>query len=351
MTPTLPANAPGTQKPLALPTGSDKSGVTSKSVSVPSGSGTIQGMSESFSAQLSTGIATFTVPFALPAARDGAQPALSLSYSSSGGFEVAGVGWSVGGPFIARQTDSGVPRYTDQSIWNPLQDRFVFNGGQELVPICTVGTNGVCSGKQKTGDAGLGQRWQYFRPRVEGSFLRFFWSPDHLTWRVQDKSGVTMELGVPLDGSGYASALERNPDAPPEIYRWHLVRQYDTHGLANPATGWPNPANVVVYRYLQDAGMAYVSDIFDTPPPTESPRARPEPRDLRAPTRLDLRRADRPHALTAAASVSTSACASRASTSRARPSEMGPPARAGWFAAITLPTTRLRTSPCCRASR
>ena len=41
--------------------------------------------------------------------------------------------------------------------------------------------------------------WQYFRSRVEGSFLRFFWSPDHKTWRVQDKSGVSMELGLPLN--------------------------------------------------------------------------------------------------------------------------------------------------------
>src|SRR5262249_12080004 len=111
--------------------------------------------------------------------------------------------------------------------------------------------------------------WQYFRPRVEGSFLRFFWSPNHLTWRVQDKSGVTMELGVPLDGSGNKSALETNPDAASEIYRWHLVRQYDTYGDANPATGNPKPSNVVLYRSFQDDGMASLSDIFDTPPASD----------------------------------------------------------------------------------
>ncbi len=120
--------------PEALPTGADKSGVTSKAISVPKGSGSIKGMGESFSAQLSTGIATFSVPFALPAARGGAQPSLGLSYSSSGGYGAAGVGWSVGVPFIARQTDRGVPKYQDQADWNGEQDRFVFNGGQELVP-------------------------------------------------------------------------------------------------------------------------------------------------------------------------------------------------------------------------
>ena len=37
---------------------------------------------------------------------------------------------------------------------------------------------------------------------------------DHLTWRIQAKSGVHFELGEPLDGSGYQEALERNPDRP-----------------------------------------------------------------------------------------------------------------------------------------
>ena len=118
---------------LALPTGADKSGVTSKAISLPQGSGKIQGMGESFSAQLSTGIATFSVPFSLPHARGGAQPALGLSYSSSGGFGLAGVGWDVGVPFIARQTDRGLPNYAESSGFDVNQDRFVFNGGQELV--------------------------------------------------------------------------------------------------------------------------------------------------------------------------------------------------------------------------
>jgi RHS repeat-associated protein len=254
---------------LALPTGGDKSGVTSQSISVPKGSGTIQGMGESFSAQLSTGIATFSVPFALLAARGGAQPSLGLSYSSASGAGLAGMGWSVGVPYIARQTDRGLPSYNEGSEFDINQDRFVFNGGQELVPICTVGQGLECAGKL-TGEAM--PPWaagaQYFRPRVEGSFLRFFWSADHRTWRVQDKSGVTMELGVPLDGSKNEQALEVNPDDSSQIFRWHLVRQYDTYGGANPANAEtsPTPVNVVVYNYSQDGGQAYLSDIYDTTP-------------------------------------------------------------------------------------
>ena len=265
---------------LALPTGGDKSGVTSQAISVPKGAGTIQGMGESFSAQLSTGIATFSVPFALPAARGGAQPSLGLSYSSASGAGLAGMGWSVGVPYIARQTDRGLPGYDDRSEFHANQDRFVFNGGQELVPICLVKDEQSCvapDGSERliTGLLDNGEKvpkWavgsQYFRARVEGSFLRFFWSADHRTWRVQDKSGITMELGVPLDGSKSEQALEVNPDRPTQIFRWHLVRQYDTYGGANPANAEtnPTPVNVVVYKYEQTGGQACLSDIYDTTP-------------------------------------------------------------------------------------
>ncbi|MCA9593472.1 MAG: hypothetical protein KC776_09185, partial [Myxococcales bacterium] len=262
-------SAPGISRaePTSLPTGADKSGVTSKTISVPKGAGTIKGMEESFSAQLSTGIGTFSVPLSLPAARGTAQPSLGLSYSSSGGSGLAGMGWQIGVPFIARQTDRGVPSYADTTAWNPEQDHFVFNGGQELVPICMVTAGGGCTGALADEQMPVwAVGWQYFRPRVEGSFLRFFWSADHKTWRVQDKSGVTMELGVPLDGSGYSAALETNPSKPQEIFRWSLVRQYDTWGTANPSSGPVTPNNLVVYRYFSDGNTAYLSDIYDTPP-------------------------------------------------------------------------------------
>ena len=167
-----------------LPTGEAKSGVTSQSISTPSGEGSVNGMDESFSAQLSTGVATFAVPFSLLKARGAAQPSLALSYTSSGGFDIAGTGWSVGVPFIARQTDRGIPRYNDRSTFHPGQDRFVYNGGQELVPICDVSAHGSC---KERGDEPVvlpdgevmpdwAVDWMYFRPRIEGAFMRFFWS-------------------------------------------------------------------------------------------------------------------------------------------------------------------------------
>ena len=263
--------------PAALPTGGDKSGVTSKTISVPKGAGSIKGMEESFSAQLSTGIATFSVPFALPKARGLVSQSLGLSYSSSGGSGLAGMGWSVGVPFIARQTDKGTPQYADFGVWTPEQDRFVFNGGQELVPICDIGPNLECEPKLGAlGDYDTilwgedmpswatpvgGQHWQYFRARVEGSFMRFFWSPDRRTWVVQSRDGTAMELGVPLNGTEYEGGLEWNPDDPYQIYRWCVTRQYDPL-----KDGLNRRNNTVEYRYQTDEGMMYLSDIYASAP-------------------------------------------------------------------------------------
>jgi RHS repeat-associated protein len=256
----------------------DKTGASSQAISVPKGSGTIEGMGESFSAQLSTGSASFSVPISLAAARGGAQPSLGLSYSSSGGWGVAGAGWDIGVPYIARQTDRGTPRYGDREGFSADQDRFVFNGGQELVPICVV--TGTDAARTCTGalSGEIMPPWSlgstYFRPRVEGSFLRFFWSADHQTWRVQDKSGITMELGAPLDDSGDRSGIQANPDEPSQLSRWSLARQYDTQGGANPtsASTKPTPVNVVVYRYdaLNGPGEL-LTDIYDTPPSQNPP--------------------------------------------------------------------------------
>ncbi len=265
------APAPAPPKVDSIPVnGSDKTGVSSQAISLPQGAGKIQGMGESFSTDLSTGVASFTVPFSLVPARGGAQPSLSLHYSSGAGHGIAGVGWEAGVPYIARQTDRGNPQYSDPpagSGWAPTQDRFVFNGGQELVPVCLVAGGTCAAALPNEAFPGWANGLQYFRARVEGSYLRFFWSSDHRTWRVQSKGGETMELGAPLDGSGDTSGLEVDPGNTANVFRWDLVRQYDAYGGANPAdSSAPAPVNVVVYRYRVDGNMSYLSDIYDTPP-------------------------------------------------------------------------------------
>ena len=123
-----PKDLPGAQQ--------GSSSVTPQAISLPNAEGSIEGMGESFSPVLSSGTATFSVPIALPAGRAGVQPSLGLSYSSSNGNGTLGVGWGMGAPFIARQTDRGLPHYNNgDGPWHPREDRFIYNGGQELVPV------------------------------------------------------------------------------------------------------------------------------------------------------------------------------------------------------------------------
>lgn len=251
------------EAPRALADGASGGGVSANAVALPSGASSVTGLGESFTTQLSTGIVSLSVPLRLPTARGGVQPRLDLSYSSAGGFGIAGSGWNIGSSAISRQTDRGVPHYNDTDDWQPEQDRFLF-GAMELVPICTVAGT-TCAGAPGEVMPPWASGWQHFRARVEGGFLRFFWSPDHRTWRVNSKEGATFEFGVPLDGTGDPNALEVNPDNPKEVYRWYLARQYDAENGVH-AQASPQPVNTIVYRYDHSGGATYLTDIYDTPP-------------------------------------------------------------------------------------
>ena len=102
------------------------------------------------------------------------------------------------------------------------------------------------------------ESWWYFRLSEDSSFERFFFSPDQQTWLVQTKSGITTELGKPLDGA-VPSAIEFGPGLnggtflePP--YRWYVSRKYDTS------------LNVVYYQWQGYSGSnrLYLVSVYDT---------------------------------------------------------------------------------------
>ena len=190
--------------PIALPGGEEgASAVTPQSISLPNAEGSVEGMGESFSPVLSSGTATFSVPIAVAPGRAGVQPSLSLTYATTGGNGPVGAGWNLGAPFISRQTYRGLPRYVDRALWHEEEDRFIYNGGQELVPV----DSGVAATVDGQADASVDTTrvptgpldgvagWQQYRARVEGGFMRFFRSPDAATWIVQGKDGTTFEFG------------------------------------------------------------------------------------------------------------------------------------------------------------
>ncbi len=84
--------------------------VSAQAISLPSGAATMAGMGESFTAQLTTGVAAYSVPFALPGGRAGFSPALSRSIRRA---PATALGWRRAGRsqnqlVVARQSDRGL---------------------------------------------------------------------------------------------------------------------------------------------------------------------------------------------------------------------------------------------------
>jgi hypothetical protein len=247
----------------SLPGEQQASAVTPQALSLPEAEGSIQGMGESFSPVLSSGTATYNVPIAVPAGRAGVQPTLALAYSSTGGNSCVGFGWTFEAPYISRQSDRGLPRYVDGARWTAEEDRFFYNGGQELVPVSTA--------EAQTLDGTVAppeySSWQQYRARVEGAFMRFFRAPDGRSWAVQGPDGSLLEFGevaastLPTGFGGTATALQtEDGGGRGRIFRWFLTRMSDVHG------------STVYYRYSESLGSVggdgsrYLTDIHYASP-------------------------------------------------------------------------------------
>src|SRR5687768_3668249 len=109
---------------------SNKSGISSQVITLPSGGGALQGIGETFSPDLFTGTGNFTVPLTLPPGRNGFQPKLALVYSSGNGNSPFGLGWAVDVPGIARKTSKGIPRYRDEQGNSSQGDTFILSGAE-----------------------------------------------------------------------------------------------------------------------------------------------------------------------------------------------------------------------------
>ncbi|MBN2525179.1 MAG: VCBS repeat-containing protein [Deltaproteobacteria bacterium] len=217
--------------------GTGKSGVSPQALSLPDGPGSSQGMGESFTPNLNTGGGSFSVPIAIPPGRRGVQPNIGLGYSTGAGDGVLGWGWNIGVPFITRQSDKGLPQYNDS-------DRFIYNGGTELVSIAMPTDDeewpaGWVNGKDGT--------ILYFRSRLEGTFMRFFYNKTNDTWLVQDKQGNHYYFGE------YQTEKIVGPKG---TYQWNLTRMADIRNALGIG------GNDVRYAYIADGNNLYFSDIY-----------------------------------------------------------------------------------------
>jgi RHS repeat-associated protein len=261
----------------ALPVGEAKSAVTPTAISLPQAEGAIKGMGESFQPELSAGTASFSIPIALPPGRAGVEPALALSYQTTAGNGAAGLGWDVSYPRIARQTDKGLPRYRSSSngLWHEQEDVFIFNDGEELVPVVSSEATAIDGASVPSELAG----YQQYRTRVENAFMRFFRAPDGLSWVVQDKSGQRFDFGVLDDGEGPSDATEASvaallseyEDGGGRVFSWALTRVSDPHG------------STIYYRYFRNGGQRYLSDVHYVSPATCVAPSAAAQRDCAAP--------------------------------------------------------------------
>src|SRR5690606_34980142 len=108
--------------------------------------------------------------------------------------------------------DRGLLYYIDGPRWYAEEDCFMYNGGQELVPVDTPAiaiVDGQASGTPPAVPTELAS-WQQYRARVEGGFMCFFRSPDLMCWVVQSKDGMRFDFGVLLSGHGPSEVVSNS---------------------------------------------------------------------------------------------------------------------------------------------
>lgn len=177
-----------------------------------------------------TGSADIQVLLPLTPGRAGFGPSLSLHYSSSAGNSVYGVGWSLGGlPAIMINTKEGLPNYDGQ-------DRYVFNGSDELVPVLEQRGNSWDPIVESRGDYWV----YYFRSKIERSHTQFEqWvhkENRRMHWLTRGRDDTVSVYGQRSDNHGRIA----DPDDPSRTYLWLIEAQYDQQG------------NAISYEYLPE---------------------------------------------------------------------------------------------------
>ncbi|MCC6620916.1 MAG: VCBS repeat-containing protein [Deltaproteobacteria bacterium] len=184
--------------------GARAEGVSPSRLSLPSGPGSLEGIGENASPNINMGLVSYGVPIEVPQGHAGLTPSLSLSYSSSGGSSLVGMGWSFGVPSIERMTSEGLPRYGPD-------DMMAADGGSELVRLPGTDT---------------------YRARFEGGFVRYRWIDPRGDgrdghWTAEYPDGRVGWFGARSNGNPDLAARVAGPDG---TFRWYLSEMVDTLG-------------------------------------------------------------------------------------------------------------------------
>ena len=161
---------------------------------LPSGSGTLRGIGETFQSATFTGTATLSIPIPTSPCR-GFEPTLALKYSSGTGNGLFGLGFALTIPNIPRKTEKGAPRYDGS-------DTFLLANANDLVPALAL-HKGVWSADEITlaggADGAKSSHIRRFRPRTEGLFAAIEahtrMEDGDLHWQVTDRHNATNVYG------------------------------------------------------------------------------------------------------------------------------------------------------------
>ena len=171
-----------------------------------------------------TGAFSYTYPITLPPGRNGLQPSLGLSYSSSNSdnANLAGYGWLLNLPTIERIATHGTDDlYTSHDFTSSL------SGDLEDISL-TDATHGTYGAKVD-----------------DGSFLAYVYNSDE-SWTVTDKQGTIYTFAADT-----SAQIVSNTDTT-HVFRWYLTEMRDTND------------NFIAYTYSKDAGQVYPSSITYT---------------------------------------------------------------------------------------
>lgn len=233
--------------------GQAAAGVSDERVNLPNAPGSIAGVGENASVEGNQGALNYTVNIEVPAGFPGVTPELAFSYSSSGGSDVLGMGWSVPNLSIERMTSKGLQKYD-------VDDRIVAGGSDELVRVSQAGSTAV------------------YRSRFEAGFVRYTWlnrgTGEAGSWKAEYPDGRVGYFGTDDQGVAVPSALIGVPTTP-RVFRWHLVTMVDRFGHKMQASWTKDPGGISLLDrldYLFDAGQPRhsVRFIYEVRPDTIS---------------------------------------------------------------------------------
>ena len=181
-----------------------QTGLSDNRVSLPEGSGGVDGFSDNAQVNSNMGAMTFQVSIQVPTGTAGLQPTLDLSYSSNAGNGLAGMGWNLALPSIERSSSKGLAKYN-------VNDRFVENESSELIFVKET------------------NQYREYRLRYEGSFQRYRWynygNGKEGYWTVEYSGGHISYYGA--DSTGVIASDARMGLAALGTFKYYLKEKVD----------------------------------------------------------------------------------------------------------------------------